>query len=520
MNLNLGKFKKIAEDQHSATMQHPAGHQIKIAKKMLDKKSMEELAATPMQHFYAGGEDQGIPADQAVPDSGPMPGLGGAGFDPNAAIASAPISNGVTGSWDTSTPPAQTPQQPAADPYGSQAYSDLYSKGVGEQKAGIQQGAAAEGALGAAQAPLLDQAVQQEQQMMQSYQNHYNDLDQERQGWISDIQNQHIDPTHYLGSMNTGQGIATAIGLMLGGMGGGLTHQGNPALDFINKQIDRDIAAQQVNLGKSETLLNANMRQFGNLKDATDMTRVMMQDAVKNQLGAAAARSQDPLAKSRAQMQMGALDMQTAPVMSQIAMRKALSDRLTQQQPMASQQSAPLSQRLGMQSPGSPANAAAPQGSSSSQPVVDPDNIASQIELMQRSGVIDPAKAEQARKEVSIMAAKQKALALADENIKDQYQTNTVTNLVNPQAYSRLNQLHAQLTPLIMDAAPSKRLTPESAEREIEPFNVGVFQNQNTATTGLQKLKQYIIQQSDDTPTLRGLGLLPSTKIKESAPVK
>jgi hypothetical protein len=125
-------------------------------------------------------------------------------------------------------------------------------------------------------------------------------LEQERQRLMRDLADGHIDPNHFMGSMDTSSKVTTAIGLILGGMGGGLTGQGNPVQAFLDKQIDRDIQAQQANLNKKESLLSANLKQFGNLRDATEMTRVMMMDGVKLGLQKAAAQAQDPIAKARA----------------------------------------------------------------------------------------------------------------------------------------------------------------------------------------------------------------------------
>lgn len=219
----------------------------------------------------------------------------------------------------------QIPKAPA-DPYGTQAYSQTLGQGISDVKQGIQSGAEAEGALGKEQAGLLENQVVQQQQNLQDFQSHYNQLDSERNAFQQDIQNQHIDAQHYLSSMGTGQKISTAIGLILGGMGGGLTGQENPALKFLQSQIDRDIESQKNELGKKENLLSANMRQFGNLKEATQMTQVMQSDIVKNQLAQAAAKSQDPIVRARAQQAIGQIDMQNAAVLSQIAMRKSLSE--------------------------------------------------------------------------------------------------------------------------------------------------------------------------------------------------
>jgi hypothetical protein len=227
-----------------------------------------------------------------------------------------------------SVPPqagAQMPKPGApADPFGTDAYLGAYMKGLNEQKAGLAGEAAASGQVGEAQAKMLNQQVEQQRRAAQVYQDHYNGLEAERSAFQRDVQNKHIDSKHYLNSMGAGSKIATGIGLILGGIGAGLTRTSNPVLDFLNQQIDRDIAAQKDNLGKSENLLNANLRQFGNLRDATDMTRVMQSDIISNQLKEAAAKAQSPMAKARALQAAGALDQAAAPVLSQMAMRKTL----------------------------------------------------------------------------------------------------------------------------------------------------------------------------------------------------
>lgn len=241
---------------------------------------------------------------------------------PPAAIAptqQAPISEPL--------PSAQAPQAPG-DPYGVQAYEQALTQGVGEKKAGIAGEAAAAGQEGVAQASALRANIAQQQLQQKTFQSNFAQLDKERQAFQSDIMNQHIDPQHYMHSMDSGQKTRTAIGLILGGMGAGLLHQENPALQFLNAQINRDIEAQKANLGKSENLLNANMRQFGNMKDATDMTRIMQMDIVSNQLKEAAAKAISPMARANALKAAGDLDMQTAPMMSQIAMRRTLMSNM------------------------------------------------------------------------------------------------------------------------------------------------------------------------------------------------
>lgn len=196
--------------------------------------------------------------------------------------------------------------------------------GYANQMKGINQQAAAQGNLGNQQAALQQQAAVNQAKGLGTFQQHEQDLNQERQSFIDDIRNQHIDPNHYMGSMDTGKKIATGIGLILGGMGSGLTHQANPVLQMLNNNIDRDIDAQKANLGKSQSLLQANLHQYGNLIDATNATRIQMHDIVGSGLDAAAARAQAPAARAAALQAKGLLQQQVAPLVYQLNMRRTL----------------------------------------------------------------------------------------------------------------------------------------------------------------------------------------------------
>jgi hypothetical protein len=60
------------------------------------------------------------------------------------------------------------------------------------------------------------------------------------------------------------------------------------------------------------------------LRDATDMTRVMQNDIVANQLREQAAKAQSPLAVARANEALGKLHMDSSQMLGQMAMRKTL----------------------------------------------------------------------------------------------------------------------------------------------------------------------------------------------------
>lgn len=242
---------------------------------------------------------------------------------------------GSTGSWDDNGKsggdlPPSVGDQPGTmsrapqDPYGYGAMADNTMGGYGKAVAGLNMQADAEGRKAQAESAAADEQVKNAQSMQQSYQQEFSKLDQDRKGFQQALMNGKIDPDHYLNNRTGGQKVSQAIGLILGGLGGALAGTGNPALEFLHKQIDRDIDAQKADMGKSENLLHMNMQQFGNLHDATMATKAMMADVYAAKLVKAGADSGSEAAKARAMQAAGDLQMKVAPMMQQMAMRKAM----------------------------------------------------------------------------------------------------------------------------------------------------------------------------------------------------
>lgn len=253
-----------------------------------------------------------------------------AGLAPNP-VPPAPVGPGPNGTEPSLKPTPQIPQgapnmsQGPQDPFGKEAGYSTYMKGLGEEKAGLFNEAKAQGDLGKQEAQVQNQAITNQISREADYQKHNQYLEDERQDFQRDIQSYHIDPQHYLNSKGTLDRISTGIGLILGGMGAGLTGGENQALAFLNKQIDRDIASQRDELGKRENLLSANFKQFGNMRDATNMTRVMQNDIVSAKLNKAAAEAKDPIAKARALEAVGKLNKESAAIVGQTAMFRTIT---------------------------------------------------------------------------------------------------------------------------------------------------------------------------------------------------
>lgn len=227
--------------------------------------------------------------------------------------------------------PAVTPEAPDIYGYGSTASALM--KGLGQQKAGLFGEAAAMGAAGKQQAQLLNKYNADLMTRQLDFEKNTADLKNQIKQTSDELTKAKIDPNRYVGDMSTPQRITTTIGLILGGIGGGLTGKGgNVALDVLNKQIDRDIEAQKVNLNQKNTLLSEYYKQYGNMKDAEMMTRATMADIVSNQLKEIAGASQDPLSRARALQAAGKIDTDSAQLIGTIAAKKAIMGGATQAQ--------------------------------------------------------------------------------------------------------------------------------------------------------------------------------------------
>lgn len=118
-----------------------------------------------------------------------------------------------------------------------------------------------------------------------------------------DVQNGHIDPNRYIKSMSEPSRIMSGLGILLSGFGMGIMGKGgNPALDYLSKQIDRDIESQRLDLGRKENLLSANFKEFGELRDSSNMARLQIGDMFIKQLQNIADQSVGDSAKVNANL--------------------------------------------------------------------------------------------------------------------------------------------------------------------------------------------------------------------------
>lgn len=245
-----------------------------------------------------------------------------------------PVPNTITGK-----PESSSPVQPDDISKGMTDAYGMMQKGYDKRLTGIKEQAEAQGAQGLAEANILQQAQKSQTDAKAAYQQHFNELNQERQAHIADIQNGYIDPNKYWTGDSQGNGghsrVATAIGMILAGFNP--TNRPNAAIELLKHQMEMNIDAQKQNLGAKQNLLTANLAQFHNIKDATDMTRMMQSDIVSNQLLQAAATAKTPMAAAAAKQAAGQLQMDMAPKFQEFAMRRAMMGLANGNNPDAAQ---------------------------------------------------------------------------------------------------------------------------------------------------------------------------------------
>jgi len=361
--LNLSQFKKIKSDAKTTTLEHPQGHKIVINHKGLNPRMQQDLHRLP---FADGGEVPMAGAPEGDPDA-PTPYGAEAMQVPQAAAMppqveaiapeAAPAEAMAEAAPQVEAVPAMAPEaaqavapeaapqpapQPAAemqlqqpaptarrapeavpgDTFGVAATDQLTREGYNAQQEGNEMAAAAQKQAAANEQREAHIEQVRQRQNRDDYKSELAQLDADNKSLSQDIKDQHINPDHYMSSLNTSGKLMTIIGLIAGGMGG--RGQGNPAMDVLQANINRDIDAQKAELGKRENLLAANMKHYGNLRDSTDMLRVQQLDIAAMRFREAAAKSGDPAAQARLLQAAGALESQAAPILGHTAMRRAL----------------------------------------------------------------------------------------------------------------------------------------------------------------------------------------------------
>ena len=244
----------------------------------------------------------------------------------------------------TQQPAQQQPVTSPSDPYGVQAQQEALQKGIAMQMSAQDLGAGGVQKLAKAQSDILQQQIAQQNQQLQTAQQHYNDYNSDANMIIKNIQDQKIDPNRVWNDKSTLGKIGTVIGLALGGLSAGWNKTENPALKLFNQQVEQDLEAQKANLGKQQNLLSALNQHYGNQVEADNMFKVIQGQQIASMIDQAGAQAKTPQAQAAAMQAKGQILAQNAQVLGHMAAQKTALSGIggSQQQQMDPAQAVPF----------------------------------------------------------------------------------------------------------------------------------------------------------------------------------
>lgn len=453
-------FKKIQEDNNKAVLQHPEGHTIHIAKAALSKPLQKQLAALPL---HQADPQDAIPAPNPVPNETAIDASKEVlANDQYPAVPTAEEPPQLESHADYTAEPVipESPVQrdemasaePPPDPFANQP-------GYAEQLAGKKAEAGAIAAQGQQEAKLLGQNAQVERKALADIQASLGAKANEINGVVQDIRNGHINPRQYLDKRSTGSKIATAIGLLAGGMSSARTGV-NPAMNFLQSQIDRDLAAQKFNIQRKDTLLNALQAQYKDSAVADSMFRTIRAHTLATQLEQAAATAKTPMAAAQLQQYAGQLKQQYYPQLLQSHIISTLSG---------------------------------PQGSE-----ISP---ATNLALRQRAGLIDPATYKQATDELG----KAQQIENLRSDLKDSFHDldqKILGGRLSPHDRQSAIQAFAGAITHITEG----RVQGEMAQQQARALLPDIGESEDTRNRKFQRIDQ-LANTFKTTPVLDGLGI-------------
>ncbi len=142
----------------------------------------------------------------------------------------------------------------------------------------------------------------------------------------TDIENGKVDPQHYWHEKGAGGRVMASLGLILSGLGSGLGGGPNMAMQVIQKNIDRDIDAQEKNLKTKESLLADTYRQTGDLRLARQMAEHTLANVYLAQANTLAAKSSNAKVKEAAGVLNAQGQLALAQKARQIADQQSVND--------------------------------------------------------------------------------------------------------------------------------------------------------------------------------------------------
>jgi hypothetical protein len=307
--MNLSEFSLLKDDTESYSIGHPQGRSIQVPKKGLSDKAHAMIKRLKNQQAFPDGgavqpesSSQDIPYNQLIPQEQAQ----NASYMTPQDQASIPVDmsppsppQGVPASAELNrTSPVMGPQNEPQLPEAPGVPN--ISKPLAAEAESIAGGVAAEKKEGLANEAAYNTLQKSLKPLQASQADNLTAFQEKDAALFSAMQAGKINPDRYLQNMGTGSKIASSIGMILGGMGSGLTGGPNVAVESLNNAINRDMEAQRNDQSKNMNLWKMNREAYSTDLEANLATQNQMLNGAKYKVMANAAAAQGPLAQSRA----------------------------------------------------------------------------------------------------------------------------------------------------------------------------------------------------------------------------
>lgn len=306
-----GTVKKIGEyaGEGAKTLVKNAGHGIN---ELLNASGrLGDAILDPLKELGSGfisGASTGDPG-QRVPAVSPVKSL----VDP----AQAATQEGAIKAQQNSV--SAVPSAPTASAAPKSSGPNFYNqlqKDIGEQKSAIMEGGKLQSDMLEEQAKLQEQMQKSKKQMADEEMADLNikaaKVTEENEALKKAGMNNEIDPGRLWSKKSTGNKVLGIIGLILGGIGGGLTGRGSDALAILNKQIDADISAQEKDKENKQNLFKQNVARLGDIDGAKKLLKMQMLSATQGQIEGLALKYGSEKAKNDALQLAQSIDVMKA----------------------------------------------------------------------------------------------------------------------------------------------------------------------------------------------------------------
>lgn len=264
MTLSLKDFSLLKEDNDNYHVGHPKGKSMVIPKKGLSTMAQQLVEKLKREQHFADGTPDGTeevpaeaPTSESTTDSPESIAADAAAMAPAPNIT-AETEQAAVAPDQAATQDVPVSQAPSAAPSATPNVGTALDTASKANQAGV----TAADTAGKATAKAYGDEATNVGKIQKSMDDDLKDFNTKDLALDQSFANKKVDYNRYLNNQGLGSKISSGIAMILGGIGGGLTHQANPAIQFMKDAINRDIESQQNDQSKAMNLWKMNRANF------------------------------------------------------------------------------------------------------------------------------------------------------------------------------------------------------------------------------------------------------------------